>query len=87
MHVQLSHNTNSFQVMYDEEEKRTRKQMCKIKVFLFCFLTLFRVSRTYKVDLVLHVVLKLLAVVCFVYLKTPPIPYVQVAILNLPLFY
>ena len=68
--------------------KRKERRWTKLKFLRLVFLTLLKVSGTYKVDLTLEqlrdVVYKLFALLCFVFLGAAPILYVQVAILNLP---
>ena len=43
----------TFQVMSGEEEtrRRRRKKINKIEIFVFVFLTLLKVSRTFRIDL------------------------------------
>ena len=63
--------------------------MNKIKIFTHGFLELDKVSGTYTVDSAIEqprdVVYKNFAFICFVFCGAAPIPYVQVAILNLPI--
>ena len=63
--------------------------MIKLKYSYLVFLTLLKVSGTDRVDLATRqqrdlVCSKLFELLCFVFLRAAPIPYVQVAILNLP---
>ena len=71
--------------MCDEEEEEERKK--EEKFSCSAFLSLRKVSRTYRVDLAIEqqkdVVCKLLAFLCFVFHGAAPVPYVQAAILNL----
>ena len=75
-----------FELCFLEKEERNKTN--KIEFFTFGFLTLIKVSRTHSVDLAIEQprdeVYKLFAFVCFVFHGSSPIPYVQVAIMNLP---
>ena len=72
--------------MKRKERKKEDKQNGHFQVWFFS--TLIKASRTIRVDLALEqqkdVVCKLFSPLCFVFVGTAPIPYVQAAVLNLP---
>ena len=78
-------------MMEKNEEKEDRiKKMNKVEIFMLVFMNLIKANRTNRVDLALEkrkeVACKLFELFSFFFLGVAPIyvPYVQVAILNLP---
>ena len=72
----------------EEEEQEEERRWTKSKFSSSVFFTLLKFSWTFRVDLtseyLTDAIYKLFAVLCFVFLRDAPIPYVQEAILTLP---
>ena len=83
--VEYSNTPHCFWVMWDEEERRKKARWTKSKFSQLALSILAKVSKIYRKELAIDWMIFIsFSFLCFGFCGAVPIPYVQVAILNLP---